>query len=113
MISPVLTDDDKVLYDHYFLDAEAKIKIEEEGKTEIEIEVEGAVPKTFYTAWLKLAGSSPLTGTGATPLAPTTELDDLSMSTSPKPGSTDVVNGFFTDEDGEGERQRQRQRQID
>jgi hypothetical protein len=99
MLSPALTEADKELCDHDFSDAEAEIEIKKRnGMTKIKIEVEGAVLDEFYTAWLKLADPSPLTGIGATPLAPTTELGSLQGAD----GETDIVNGFFTDGRGNG-----------
>lgn len=89
----------------------ATAEVNERGdETEITIEVRGAAPDTFYTVWIRLNGSSPLTGAGSTAMAPTTAIDDLSAVT-PDPaefntcfakGSEDVINGFFTDEQGNG-----------
>lgn len=98
VLSPALTEEDKVVCNHDFSGAEATIKVREHrGATSIKIKVDGAVPNEFYTAWLKVGGS-PLTGIGATPLAPTTMLDYLASAD----GMTRVPNGFFTDEDGDG-----------
>ncbi len=93
--------------------ATAKLEISQKGSTsEVEIEVEGAVPNTLYTVWLRIQGKnglnpagSPLTGGGATPLAPGTALDDLNAISpwAPLPGgagATSSANSFTTDATG-------------
>ena len=80
-----------------------------------EIEVEGAVPDTLFTVWLRIRGGSnwntdvngslgsPLTGGGSTPLAPGSALDDLN-AISPwvdPAGASSSINSFTTDADGD------------
>lgn len=73
-----------------------------DGRTEVTIHIRRAQPDTFYTVWILLGGPSPLGGRADTPLAPTTAITDLLAVTPPNPGSTEVVNGFFTDDEGNG-----------
>lgn len=83
------------------------------GSSEVEIEVSGARPNTLYTVWLRMKGStdtggfggSSLTGGGATPLAPSSDLPVL-MANSPGAnplGTTDPANGFTTDANGDAD----------
>ena len=103
-----------------FVDAEAKLRVRQKnGKTTINIWVNNAVPFTFWTVWLKLHNPSPLTGAGVTALANPDNIVELSEVTPDSvltdaaidlglvgddgSGSTDVVNGFFTDKYGRGQ----------
>lgn len=94
-------------------DASAWIEIDE---AEVEVEVRGAKPDTLFTVWVRVKGKtddgssfggSPLTGGGATPMSPGTDLDTL-ISISPwnnPTGSNDfslLTNGFRTDANGDG-----------
>lgn len=89
--------------DHDFESARGTIKIKEKhGKTKLTIKIKGAVPDEFYTVWLRLNGTSPLTGLPATPLVATSDLDDLAAITPPNPGSIDQPNSFFTNHRGKG-----------
>lgn len=87
------------------------------GGSNVEVEVKGAKPDTVFTVWVRVKGKSadgsgfggsPLTGGGATPLAPGSDLDTL-IGISPwnnAAGSNDftvLTNGFRTDADGDGE----------
>lgn len=79
--------------------------------SEVEIEVEDAVPNTVFTVWLRIKGGagfndlgSPLTGGGATPLAPGSALDDLN-AISPwidPAGASSSANSFMTNARGKG-----------
>ena len=96
-------------------DATATVKIEQEGSGSVaKFKVRGAVPDTVFTVWLRIQGGagwnrdvngnqgSPLTGGGATPLAPGSALDGLNHY-SPwvdPAGSADPTNGFTTDKNG-------------
>lgn len=71
-------------------------------ETEIEIEVDTVLPNEFYTVWIRLSEINPLTGAKSTALAPTTDIGALLAVTPLNAGSTDVINGFWTDDDGEG-----------
>ncbi len=66
------------------------------------ITLTGASPNTFYTAWLGLSGNGPLAAMPATPLAASDALADL-VSVAEGPGSTEVANGFMTDDYGDGQ----------
>lgn len=84
--------------------AYAKLKIKENtqtGTTTVKIKVKKAVPNMIYTVWM-FAPVSPLTGAPATPLAPTTALDDLALSTPPEAGATSGANVFWTNAAGNG-----------
>ena len=90
--------------------ATATLSVFQSGATsQVDIRFEGARPRTYFTAWLRMKGKgyggSPLTGGGATPLSPQTDLDTL-ITYSPfgsKPaGSYTLSNGFWTDGDGDG-----------
>jgi len=82
------------------------------GNSNVEIEVTGAVPNTLFTVWVRIKGKnglnsagSPLTGGGATPLAPGSALDGLN-AISPwvnAAGAPSSANSFMTDAYGEGE----------
>jgi hypothetical protein len=79
--------------------------------SKVEIEVRNARPDTVYTVWLRMSGSgpgdetgtgggsggSPMTGGGATPLAPGSALDGLLHYSPPFAGSPTPTNGFVTD----------------
>jgi len=91
-------------------DARATLALEQrDGRSTVTIHVRDARPNTYYTAWLRLQGEdrsgeafggNPLTGGGATPLAPTTELGNLLMATGEGNGSDQLANGFYTDDSG-------------
>ena len=81
------------------------------SSSKVEIEVRNARPDTVYTVWLRMngtgpgdengaggnSGGSPMTGGGATPLAPGSALDGLLHYSPPNAGSGDPTNGFVTD----------------
>lgn len=88
------------------------------GQTLIYISVKRSVPNAFLTIWLKHAGTSPLTGAGATPLANPDDIVALSDITPAAnltatamalglmgddgSGGTVAANGFWTDSRGNG-----------
>lgn len=93
--------------------ATAMLEVKQKGAgSTVEIEVEGAAPNTLFTVWLRIKGKnglnplgSPLTGGGATPLAPGSALDALNaispwVNPTGAPGS---ANSFTTDVDGDAE----------
>jgi len=93
--------------------ATAALEIKQKGSTsEVEVEVEGAAPNTLFTVWLRIKGKnglnslgSPLTGGGATPLAPGSALDGLN-AISPwidPAGAPSSANSFTTDANGDAE----------
>ncbi len=97
--------------------ATATLEIKQKGVgSDVEIEVTGAVPNTLFTVWVRIQGKnglndtppkgSPLTGGGATPLAPGSELVALN-AISPwgvdAAGAPSSANSFTTDADGDGE----------
>ena len=68
-----------------------------------------ARPNTYYSVWLRLKGKdasgnsyggSPLTGLPGTALIPTTELGNALKSTGAGNASTDLSNGFWSDDNG-------------
>lgn len=81
------------------------------GSSTVDVEVHNAVADTLFTVWLRIKGGagfndagSPLTGGGATPLAPGSALDDLN-AISPwvdAAGSSYSANSFTTNENGNG-----------
>lgn len=94
-------------------DAEAELEIKQKGSTsKVEIELKHAVPDTVFTVWLRIKGKnglnkagSPLTGGGATPLAPGTALDSLNDNSpwgANSGGSATVANAFTTNHHGKG-----------
>lgn len=90
--------------------ATATLKVEQEGGTsQVKIKVRDAAPNTVYSVWLRLTGrdangnsfgASPLTGGGATPLAPGSSLNDLMSYSPPNAGTSMPTNGFTTDANG-------------
>lgn len=80
------------------------------GMSKVKIRLQHAKPHTVYTVWLRVKGNdadgsfggSPLTGGGATPLAPGSDLVELLQSTPPNPGNAFPLNGFTTDAQGNG-----------
>lgn len=98
--------------------ATASLKIQQEGSGSVaKIKVKGAVPDTLFTVWMRIQGGagwnrdvndnqgSPLTGGGATPLAPGSSLDDLN-AISPwvdAAGAASSINSFTTNHKGKGE----------
>lgn len=91
--------------------ATASLEVKQKGgNSKVEIEVEGAVPNTLFTVWLRIKGKnglnsagSPLTGGGATPLAPGSALDALNaISPWVNPaGALGSANSFTTDANGD------------
>lgn len=93
--------------------ATATLEVKQKGGgSQVEIEVDGAAPNTLFTVWVRIKGKnglnplgSPLTGGGATPLAPGSALDDLN-AISPwvdPAGAPASANSFMTDSDGDAE----------
>lgn len=92
--------------------ATAKLRIEQNGDSSVaRIKVKNAVPDTVFTVWMRMEGAgpdgsligpSPMTGGGATPLAPGSALDDMIHYTPPFAGSSNPTNGFVTDSKGDG-----------
>jgi hypothetical protein len=93
--------------------ATATLEVKQKGSdSSVEVEVSGAAPNTLFTVWMRIKGKnglnsagSPLTGGGATPMAPGTALDDLN-AISPwvdAAGAPSSANSFTTDADGEAE----------
>ncbi|MFQ5931636.1 MAG: hypothetical protein ACE5MM_04445 [Nitrospiraceae bacterium] len=93
----------------------ATVEIRRKGseKEEVRINVQNARPNDFYTVWIRLQDFNPLTRrTKSTALAPASrdEIDGLIQDTPDQEdfnacfarGSTDVINGFWTDGDGNG-----------
>jgi len=75
----------------------------------VSIKVRNGRPNTIYTAWLRLNGNvmggdaiggSPITGGGATSLAPGSALNSLVGFTPPYDGTSDPINGWMTDMNG-------------
>lgn len=93
--------------------ATAEIEIKQKGSgSEAEIELEGGVPNTLYTVWVRMKGAvhggvsyggSPMTAGGATPLSHTDGLAQLVFDWVVGPGSPTQPNGFITDANGDGE----------
>jgi hypothetical protein len=91
-------------------DAPASLHVEQAGDQSVaKIKVRNAVPDTVFTVWMRMAGNgpdgsvispSPMTGGGATPLAPGSALDGLFHYTPPFAGSSNPTNGFTTDKKG-------------
>jgi len=93
--------------------ATATLEVKQKGgNSKVEIEVEGAAPNTLFTVWVRIKGKnglnsagSPLTGGGATPLAPGSALDALN-AISPwvdPAGAPASANSFMTDAKGDAE----------
>lgn len=90
----------------------AHVKVsQKDGSSKVRFKVRNARPNTVYTVWLRIKGGagfnslgSPLTGGGATPLAPGSalyDLNDYSPWGAHPAGSTSPTNGFTTDADGD------------
>jgi len=91
--------------------ATAELEIKQKGEgSKVDIEVNGAAPNTLYTVWVRMKGAShgvsfggsPITGGGATPLAPSSGLGQL-VADWLGSGSPTSPNSFTTDANGEGE----------
>ncbi len=99
-----------------FDDAKATLVFKQvEGRTRMKIVVRDAKPDFGYTVWVKLFGTSPLTGAPFTPVCNPSDLADLATTTPDTElltdelgdgddgtGSTEAVNGFYTDGNGDG-----------
>lgn len=81
------------------------------GSSKVKINLKNARPNTHFTVWLRMKGQShgvgfggsPVTGGGATPLAPTSELGTLVADWIDPAGSLiPRENGFITDANGSG-----------
>lgn len=92
-------------------EARAELEVvQSDGMSRVKIDLTHARPNTLYTVWLRVKGKdadgsfggSPLTGGGATPLAPGSALTALWKITPPMPGSATLANGFTTDARGRG-----------
>lgn len=91
--------------------ASAKFRaIQVDNMTKVKIVMKHGRPNTLYTVWLRVKGNdqdgnsfggSPLTNGGATPLAPSTDLDQLSAEWIGE-GSPNSANGFWTNAHGNG-----------
>ncbi|MDH3444650.1 MAG: hypothetical protein OEN50_12035 [Deltaproteobacteria bacterium] len=85
---------------HDYSNTSATIQIKErESTTEVTIKVRGAKPNHIHTAWIKIAGPSPISGGGATPAAPTSEIDNIIATAGTAITGT---NGFYTNAAGNG-----------
>ncbi len=85
---------------HDFSNAVATVKVNEgHTTTRLTFKVYDAKPNHIYTVWYKLASGSPLTGIGATPAAPTSEIDNIFTY-----GDTAIptANAFYTNSAGNG-----------
>lgn len=81
------------------------------GTGKVKVRLKGGKPNTHYTVWVRLKGKdqngesfggSPITGGGATPLAPSSDLGEL-VDHWDGPGSdTGSGNSFFTNHQGDG-----------
>jgi hypothetical protein len=80
---------------------------QEAGGSRVKLSLKDAKPNTHYTVWVRMKGSShstgfggsPVTGGGATPLAPSTALGDL-IADWVGSGSTTGANSFDTNHKG-------------
>ena len=73
------------------------------GRSAVRLDMRNGPPNRLITTWVKLDGTSPITGAGATPLARTSLIDDLAEATPPSAGSpAPRGNGFYTDHNGNG-----------
>ncbi len=95
----------------------ARVKIEQfEGRTSLRLRITDAMPNAGYTMWVKLDGTSPITGLPFTPAANTSDLAGLVPITPDADLLTDAlgtgddgtggdvaVNGFYTDANGDAE----------
>lgn len=90
--------------------ATATIKnVQHGGTSKVKIKIKNAIPNTLFTVWLRMKGQShgttfggsPITGGGATPLAPSTSLDTL-IADWIGVGSATQPNGFTTNHQGKG-----------
>lgn len=91
-------------------EATATIEFSQNGGTVVEVALDDAKPETLYTVWVRLRGrdqqgisfgGSPITNGGATPLAPSTALDQL-VADWVGSGSATQPNGFVTNARGNG-----------
>ena len=82
------------------------------GTGKVKVQVKGAKPNTHYTVWVRLKGKdrngvafggSPITGGGATPLAPSTALDGLVADWDGSGNEDGGANSFFTNHQGKGQ----------
>lgn len=103
-----------------FEDAAAQVTflLLEDNRTQVEFNLENAPSDLYFTAWLRLAAPSPLTGLTVTPLANPSSIAALAEVTDESrltdtaealglvggdgTGSSTVANGFFTDAEGNG-----------
>ena len=91
--------------------ATATLQIKQKGaRSSVKIEVDGAVPDTLFTVWVRMKGvahgdsfgGSPITNGGATPLSHTDGLAQL-VADWVGAGSPTQPNGFTTDAYGEAD----------
>jgi hypothetical protein len=96
----IITAANAEICDHDYSDASATIQIDEknDGTTEITIAVRKAKPNHLYTAWIKVAGTSPISGAGATPAAATSDIDTIIDNADS--ASDDGANAFYTNSAG-------------
>ena len=93
-----------------FDDATATIEnTQDGGSSKVKVRLKGGNPNTHYTLWVRMKGKShgttfggsPVTGGGATPLAPSSALGDLIADWTGS-GSTSGANSFDTNHKGDG-----------
>ena len=91
---PIISDAHKASA-HSYADTAASIRlIDRHSGTDVEINVYNAQPNHLHTVWFKIDGLSPLSGIGATPVIPTSEIDNnwMVIPGTPVPGAY----GFYT-----------------
>ena len=98
----IISDAHAELCDHDFSRARASTLVWErrDGTSLVVIRVRGAVPNSLYTVWLKLAGASPITGAGATPLAASGDIQEIMEGAGTD--SAAGANAFYTNARGNG-----------
>ena len=84
------------------------LNVQSSGTSKVTVHLKNANPNTHFTLWVRMkgkghgatVGGSPITGGGATPLAPSTALDDL-VADWIGTGSTSGANSFDTNHNGD------------
>ena len=98
----IISAENEAVCEHDYSNASATIKIKEKanGKTKIKIKIKNAKPNHLYTVWLKLDGTSPLSGIGATPAAGSGDIQTIidNADTACAAGA----NAFYTNSAGKG-----------
>lgn len=100
MLEVIISEANAAVCEHDYSRAIATVKVKERRTTtRLTFKVYDAKPNHIHTVWYKLASGSPLTGSGATPAAPTSQIDNIFAYSGT---AIPTANAFYTNSAGDG-----------